>query len=108
MLKKLNSGFLYRHTSTQELVENNESFDVILNMEVIEHVADPVIFINDCQTLLKPGGLMICSTINRNLKSYLTAIIGAERIIRWLPVGTHQFKKFILPKELTNMLENSG
>lgn len=98
----------YRHSSTQNLIENEESFDVVLNMEVIEHVADPVTFINECQRLLKPGGLMICSTINRNLKSYLTAIVGAERIMRWLPVGTHQFKNFITPKELTNMLENSG
>jgi len=98
----------YRHTTAQALVAQGEHFDVILNMEVIEHVADPVSFVIACEALLKPGGLMICSTINRNIKSYITAIIGAERIMRWLPVGTHQFQKFITPEELTDMLEYAG
>ena len=77
-------------------------------MEVIEHVADPQALINSCEALLKPGGLMICSTINRNSKSYLLAIIGAERVMRWLPVGTHLWRKFIKPAELTQIINNAG
>ena len=98
----------YRHTTAEALVEQGELFDVILNMEVIEHVADPQALINSCETLLKPGGLMICSTINRNSKSYLFAIIGAERVMRWLPVGTHVWRKFIKPSELTQIINNAG
>lgn len=98
----------YRHTTAEILVEQGELFDVILNMEVIEHVADPQTLIDSCEALLKPGGLMICSTINRNSKSYLFAIIGAERVMRWLPVGTHVWQKFIKPDELTQIIKNSG
>lgn len=98
----------YRHTTAETLVEQGELFDVILNMEVIEHVADPQTLIDSCEALLKPGGLMICSTINRNSKSYLFAIIGAERVMRWLPVGTHVWQKFIKPDELTQIIKNSG
>ena len=98
----------YRHTTAEALVEQGELFDVILNMEVIEHVADPQALINSCEALLKPGGLMICSTINRNSKSYLLAIIGAERVMCWLPVGTHVWKKFIKPAELTQIINNAG
>jgi len=98
----------YRNTTAEALVEQGELFDVVLNMEVIEHVADPQALINSCEALLKPGGLMICSTINRNSKSYLFAIIGAERVMRWLPVGTHVWQKFIKPSELIQIIKNAG
>ena len=73
-------------------------------MEVIEHVSDPAAFIAACRALLKPGGLMICSTINRNPKSWLMAIVGAEHVMRWLPKGTHDWRKFITPDELDALL----
>ncbi|MGB5446218.1 MAG: bifunctional 2-polyprenyl-6-hydroxyphenol methylase/3-demethylubiquinol 3-O-methyltransferase UbiG [Psychromonas sp.] len=98
----------YRHTMAEALVDEGEQFDVILNMEVIEHVADPQVFLNACAALLKPGGLMICSTINRNPKSYMVAIIGAERVMRWLPIGTHDWGKFITPDELSGMTKKAG
>ena len=98
----------YRVTTAEELVENNEMFDVILNMEVIEHVASPADFLISCHELLKPNGLMICSTINRNIKSYLNAIIGAEYIMRWLPRGTHSWSKFITPDELIDLNDKAG
>ena len=98
----------YRHTTAEDLLLEDERFDVILNMEVIEHVADPQLFINSCGVLLNTNGLMICTTINRNLKSYLFAIIGAERVMRWLPVGTHLWRKFIKPSELTHIINSAG
>jgi 2-polyprenyl-6-hydroxyphenyl methylase/3-demethylubiquinone-9 3-methyltransferase len=106
--KQSNLVINYKHTTVEELVENTERFDVILNMEVIEHVANPLSYLKACSELLKPDGLMICSTINRNIKSYLNAIIGAEYIMRWLPKGTHDWSKFITPSELTNFLAESG
>lgn len=98
----------YRHVTAEALADAGEQFDVILNMEVIEHVADPQAFLDACQNLLKPGGLMICSTLNRNPKSYLVAIIGAEHVMRWLPKGTHEWQKFITPDELFDLIEKAG
>ncbi len=98
----------YRHTTAEDLVAAGERFDVVLNMEVIEHVADPLAYLGACKTLLKPGGLMLCSTINRNPKSFAVAIIGAEAIMRWLPRGTHDWRKFITPNELGNLLTQAG
>ena len=98
----------YRHTTAEDLAEAGEQFDAILNMEVVEHVADPLAYLTACQQLLKPGGIMICSTLNRNPKSYMMAIIGAEHIMRWLPKGTHDWAKFITPDELYNLIENAG
>ena len=71
-------------------------------------MADPLGFLTACQELLKPGGLLLCSTINRNPKSYFVAIIGAERIMRWLPKGTHEWDKFITPDELYSLIKNAG
>lgn len=98
----------YRHTTAEALAEAGEQFDVVLNMEVVEHVADPLAFLTACQHLLKPGGLHICSTINRNPKSYMVAIIGAEHVMRWLPKGTHEWQKFITPDELFDLLARAG
>lgn len=98
----------YRHTTAEAMAEAGEQFDVVLNMEVVEHVADPLAYLTACQTLLKPGGLMVCSTINRNPKSFMMAIIGAEHIMRWLPKGTHEWNKFITPDELFELISNAG
>jgi 2-polyprenyl-6-hydroxyphenyl methylase/3-demethylubiquinone-9 3-methyltransferase len=98
----------YRHTTAEDLAAAGEQFDVILNMEVVEHVADPLAFLTACRQLLKPGGLMVCSTINRNPKSFAVAIVGAEMVMRWLPRGTHDWRKFITPDELQDLLRNAG
>lgn len=98
----------YRHTTAEAMAEAGEQFDVVLNMEVVEHVADPLEYLTACRRLLKPGGLHICSTINRNPKSYMMAIIGAEVVMRWLPRGTHEWHKFITPDELFSLLSQSG
>ncbi|WP_417269270.1 bifunctional 2-polyprenyl-6-hydroxyphenol methylase/3-demethylubiquinol 3-O-methyltransferase UbiG [Celeribacter sp.] len=98
----------YRLTTAEDLAAAGEQFDVVLNMEVVEHVADPQNYLNACQTLLKPGGMMICSTINRNPKSFMVAIVGAEFVMRWLPKGTHEWKKFITPDELFALIETAG
>lgn len=98
----------YRHTSAEALVEQGEQFDVVLNMEVVEHVSDPLAYLTACQRLLKPGGLMICSTLNRNPKSFAMAIVGAEYVMRWLPKGTHDWKKFITPAELYDLIGQAG
>ncbi|MCW1951679.1 MAG: bifunctional 2-polyprenyl-6-hydroxyphenol methylase/3-demethylubiquinol 3-O-methyltransferase UbiG [Octadecabacter sp.] len=98
----------YRFTTAEDMAAAGEQFDVVLNMEVVEHVADPLSFLTACQQLLKPGGLHICSTINRNPKSFAMAIVGAEFIMRWLPKGTHEWNKFITPDELFELMKNAG
>ena len=98
----------YRHTTAEDLAAAGERFDVVLNMEVVEHVSDPLAYLTACQQLLKPGGLMICSTLNRNPKSYLMAIIGAEHVMRWLPKGTHDWTRFITPDELYDLIRRAG
>ena len=98
----------YRVGTAEALAEAGERFDVVLNMEVVEHVADPQGFLTACRTLLKPGGLHLCSTINRNPKSFAMAIVGAEYVMRWLPKGTHEWRKFITPDELFAMLQKAG
>jgi 2-polyprenyl-6-hydroxyphenyl methylase/3-demethylubiquinone-9 3-methyltransferase len=98
----------YRHTTAEAMAVAGEQFDVVLNMEVVEHVADPLAYLTACHDLLKPGGLHICSTLNRNAKSYAVAILGAEYVMRWLPKGTHEWSKFITPDELFGLLEQAG
>jgi len=98
----------YRHTTAEAMAEAGEQFDVVLNMEVVEHVSSPIDYLTACQQLLKPGGLQICSTLNRNPKSFMMAIIGAEHVMRWLPKGTHEWSKFITPDELFDLLRNAG
>lgn len=98
----------YRHSTAEDLAAMGEQFDAVLNMEVVEHVADPLAYLTACRQLLKPGGLMIASTINRNPKSFAVAIIGAEYVMRWLPKGTHDWQKFITPEEFFALLEGAG
>ncbi len=106
--KQSNLEIDYRHTTAETLADAGEQFDAVLNMEVVEHVADPQAYLQACQTLLKPGGVMLCSTINRNPKSYMMTIIGAEYVMRWLPIGTHDWNKFITPDELEELIRNAG
>jgi len=99
----------YICTSAEELsASNNQLFDVILALEIIEHVSDIELFIKAATAFLKPNGLIILSTLNRTPKSYALAIIGAEYILRWLPIGTHTWKKFLRPSELYNVLESNN
>ena len=98
----------YRFDTAENLAANGEQFDVVLNMEVVEHVSDPLAYLTACQQLLRPGGLMVCSTINRNPKSFAVAILGAEWVMRWLPKGTHEWHKFITPDELFDLIRNAG
>ena len=97
----------YRATTAEELAASNERFDVVLAMEVVEHVADLDAFVATCATMVKPAGLMIAATLNRTLKSFALAIVGAEYVLRWLPRGTHQWEKFVTPVELESAIENN-
>ena len=98
----------YRATTAEELAAANERFDVVLAMEVVEHVADVDAFVATCATMVKPAGLMIAATLNRTLKSFALAIVGAEYVLRWLPRGTHQWDRFVTPVELESTIEHSG
>ena len=102
--KKNNLDINYKCTSPEKF--NTEiKFDVILNMEIVEHVEDVDFFLKSCSKLLKKNGIMFVATLNKTLKSYLFAIIGAEYILRWLPIGTHSWEKFIKPNELIEILK---
>jgi 2-polyprenyl-6-hydroxyphenyl methylase / 3-demethylubiquinone-9 3-methyltransferase len=90
--------------ATVEQMDARERFDIVLAMEVVEHVSDIGLFLSRCAAMLKPGGMMVVSTLNRNWKSYALAIVGAEYILRWLPRGTHQWEKFVTPDELAKYL----
>lgn len=98
----------YRHTTAEDLAATGERFDVVLAMEVVEHVADVPLFLRACADLLKPGGTLFLATINRTPKSYLFAIIGAEYVLRWLPRGTHDWRRFLKPSELATPLRRFG
>ena len=97
----------YRADTAEALLARGERFDVVLNMEVIEHVADPRQFLRDTAAMLKPGGLMIVATLNRTLKSLALAKIGAEYVLRWVPAGTHDWNKFLKPDELIGFLDGA-
>ena len=101
---KLNIKYL---CSSPEKLKLEKKFDVILNMEIVEHVEDIDLFLNACSKLLKKNGLMFVATINKTLKSYLFAIIGAEYIMRWLPIGTHEWEKFVRPNDLEKILKKN-
>ncbi len=98
----------YRATTAEALADDGERFDVVLAMEVVEHVADLSLFVKRCAEMVKPGGLMITATINRTLKSFAFAIVGAEYVLGWLPRGTHRWDKFVTPNELEAVLERHG
>lgn len=98
----------YRATTSEALAAEGHRYDVVMALEIVEHVADPAQFIATCRDLVKPGGLLIQSTLNRTAKSFGAAIIGAEWIMRWLPKGTHDWRRFITPDELARMTEASG
>ena len=94
--------------SSPEKLKIKKKFDVILNMEIIEHVEDIQFFLNSCSKLLKKNGVMFVATINKTLKSYIFAIVGAEYVLRWLPIGTHEWEKFVNPKDLENILKKNN
>ncbi|MCD6036088.1 MAG: ubiG [Rickettsiales bacterium] len=98
----------YRATSAESLADTGQQFDVVLAMEIIEHVADVESFLTSCTRLVKPGGLLFVATMNRTVKSYMLAIVGAEYILRWLPKGTHDWKKFLKPSEIASTLRHEG
>ena len=100
---KLNIKYLCTYP---EKLKAKKKFDVILNMEIVEHVEDVKFFLESCSKLLKKNGLMFVATINKTLKSYVFAIVGAEYVLRWLPVGTHEWEKFVKPEDLKNILKN--
>ncbi|MCI5060354.1 MAG: bifunctional 2-polyprenyl-6-hydroxyphenol methylase/3-demethylubiquinol 3-O-methyltransferase UbiG [Alphaproteobacteria bacterium] len=99
---------IYRSDTTDILVKEKKQFDVVLALEVIEHVADPAQFVTEVLQLCKPGGLVIFSTLNRNPKSYALGIVAAEHILGWVPRGTHSWKKFVKPFELSRMVRACG
>ena len=105
--KKNNLKINYICSSPEKLNVKNK-FDVILNMEIVEHVEDVNFFLKSCSNLLKKDGIMFIATLNRTLKSYLFAIIGAEYVLRWLPIGTHEWEKFLKPEELTSELKKNN
>ncbi len=98
----------YRATTAEDLADAGEQFDVVLNMEVVEHVADVDLFMEACCQMVKPGGLMFVATINRTLKARGLAIFMAEQVLRWLPKGTHDYDKLVRPEELETPIERSG
>ena len=94
--------------SSPEKFKVKDKFDVILNMEIVEHVEDINIFLKSCTNLLKKNGIMFVATLNKTLKSYIFAIVGAEYILRWLPIGTHEWEKFVTPNELISILKKNN
>jgi 2-polyprenyl-6-hydroxyphenyl methylase / 3-demethylubiquinone-9 3-methyltransferase len=105
--KGMGLNITYLHTSPENL-KFKDKFDVILNMEVVEHVANVDLFIENCSNLILKNGIMFVATINKNLKSYIFAILGAEYFLRWLPIGTHDWNKFLTPRELENIVIKKG
>ncbi len=104
------SGLTIRYicATAEDLAERGESYDAVLNLEVVEHVADLPLFMSACGRLVRPGGLTVIGTINRTVISFLAAIVGAEYLLRWLPKGTHHWRKFPTPEELEDLLLESG
>jgi 2-polyprenyl-6-hydroxyphenyl methylase/3-demethylubiquinone-9 3-methyltransferase len=98
----------YRHSTAEALAESAASFDIVLALEIVEHVADVGLFLNSCGRLVKPGGLIFLSTLNRTAKAWALAIAGAEYVLRWLPRGTHDWRKFLKPSEVARGLGSAG
>lgn len=98
----------YRATTSEALVAAGEKFDVVLNMEVVEHVDNVPLYMKSCADLVAPGGLMFTATLNRTARAYALAILGAEYVLRWLPKGTHDWKKFLTPDEIRSLITRNG
>ncbi|WP_243370437.1 bifunctional 2-polyprenyl-6-hydroxyphenol methylase/3-demethylubiquinol 3-O-methyltransferase UbiG [Microvirga solisilvae] len=98
----------FRNETVEAVVARGETFDIVLAMEVVEHVADVQAFVNACAKAVKPGGVLVMATLNRTLRSFASAIVGAEYILGWLPKGTHEWDKFVTPDELTDALRQAG
>lgn len=98
----------YRAVTAEQLAEAGETFDIVMNMEVVEHVADVEFFLTTCASMVRPGGLMFVATINRTMKAMALAILGAEYVLRWLPKGTHQYEKLVRPEEIERPLNTGG
>jgi len=105
--KNNNLKIEYICTSPEKL-RTNKKFDIILNMEIVEHVENVDFFLKSCSNLLKKNGIMFVATLNKTLKSYIFAIIGAEYILKWLPIGTHEWEKFVKPEDLVNVLKKNN
>ena len=105
--KKNNLKIDYICTSPEKLKVQNQ-FDVILNMEIVEHVEDVKLFLESCSKLLKKNGIMFVATLNKTLKSYIFAIVGAEYVLRWLPIGTHEWEKFLKPEDLISIQKENN
>ncbi len=98
----------YLATSAEALADAGQQYDIVLNMEVVEHVADVPLYLKSCAQLVKPGGLMFIATLNRTAKAFALAIVGAEYVLGWLPKGTHSYSKFLTPEEITSVLRREG
>lgn len=98
----------YRHTSAEDLAAAGERFDLVLAMEIVEHVEGPQGFLDTCAAMVRPGGLLIASTLNRTPQSFMAAIVAAEWVLRWLPRGTHDWNRFIAPDDLVAMVRTAG
>lgn len=101
-------GIDYRYGTAESLLDEDKRFDIVLSLEIVEHVADPEQFLLDCAALVKPGGLIIVGTINRTARAFATAIFGAEYVLGWLPRGTHRFDKLVKPEEIKAALRKAG
>lgn len=98
----------YRATTAETLAAAGEQFDIVLNMEVVEHVDNVPLYMKSCADLVAPGGLLFTATINRTLRAYALAIVGAEQVLRWLPKGTHDYAKFLTPEEISALVTRNG
>lgn len=98
----------YRATTAETLAQAGDRYDIVLNMEVVEHVDNVPLYMKSCADLVAPGGLLFTATINRTLRAYALAIIGAERVLRWLPKGTHDYAKFLTPEEISALVSRNG
>eukprot|EP00455_Lapot_gusevi_P001728 TRINITY_DN10666_c0_g1_i1.p1 TRINITY_DN10666_c0_g1~~TRINITY_DN10666_c0_g1_i1.p1 ORF type:complete len:235 (+),score=47.49 TRINITY_DN10666_c0_g1_i1:177-881(+) len=106
--KLLDGRLTYAASTVEDLAQQNQQFDVVVALEIIEHVQNPSLFLQSCASVLKPGGAFFLSTFNRNLKSYLLGVVAAEHVLRWLPPGTHDWNKFFTPSEITGRVNSAG